>query len=276
MRPLLLFSALILVFSSCERDADIPLPEVDPTMALSCFISPGQPIEARLLRVNPVFQSGNPGGPDYITGGTVWISNGTDTSWLVEDMSGLYYREAVPQLVIAEGKTYWMGAASAGLPTVFAKCTVPRGKVTQWQVSFSTSPRGADSSYRISLAWNDRPNEDNFYRILCIKEDSGINSVSRNLFNFGTEYYNDKGRDGNLVSSMVGEILQPGSSAVVSRYISSYLVTCDLNYFRYHLSLESYTEGSPFGDPASIYSNVVNGSGCFGAYIQQHLEKKVF
>ena len=99
--------------------------------------------------------------------------------------------------------------------------------------------------------------------------------MSNYRYNFASEFYSDLGQDGKRMISGVGEFsattILPGH-----RWMSNYLITCDVNYYRYHLSLESFTDVNLFNQASSVYSNVKDGAGCFGAYMQHTYLKEVF
>ncbi|MDX5321424.1 MAG: DUF4249 domain-containing protein [Bacteroidota bacterium] len=267
---------LMIFFSSCEEDADIALPQTDPKIGLACFISPGQPIQATLVKVQPLF-SGQPiQNPSYLTNGQVFISDGNDTIELVLSSAKTHYEEGVDKLNIVEGKQYWIWAKVPLLPDVFATCLVPKSKVASFNLTYtnSLSPEG-DTAYQLALNWLDIPDELNYYRVFGEYTDSTPSFISTEMIHFTNAYYTDFDRDGSLIQSTVAN-LNTQVPSLISRNVTAGVFTCEEHYFRYHQSFQAREEGSPFIEERSLYSNVNNGVGCFGAYLSYTTQIKVF
>lgn len=270
---LLVFAFL---FASCERDADIPLPKADPKLGLFAFLSPGSPIEVMLVKVKPIFGSGPNTGPEYIPNGTIVLSDGTDTSILVLEPGGKFYVEPVPKLIIQKGRTYSVWASAPGLPSVSASCVVPKQGVNTHSINHYGSLQGDDSSFQLSMFWQDLPGQDNFYRVTAESIDSLNNSGFNSYpFGFNSNFQTDFSNDGKVLQSGIGTY-QTSPVDVRTRWVISSLITCETHYYRYHLNLETTSGGNPFVEPSSLYSNVKDGVGCFGAYIQHTDKIRIF
>ncbi len=268
--------AFALLWMSCERDAEIPLPESDPKMGLACFLSPGQPIQVYLQRVEPLFSKNPSQNALPILDAKMFFSNGFDTIQLTVKSGEQFYIDTSMSMPIKAGKSYYIWAETPLLPSVFASCTVPKNYIDTFLINYGAGSNGADSTYQISLDWMDIPGENNYYRVRAESIDSLKNGgFDGSSFSFTTHYYSDVGRDAQLIQTGIGSYSSvPGQ--VRSRHITAQLVTCDVNYFRYHLSIEEVVNGNPFVQPSSLFSNVTGGVGCFGAYIQHTYKMKVF
>ncbi|MHB1279038.1 MAG: DUF4249 domain-containing protein [Bacteroidia bacterium] len=261
---------------SCERDADIPLPKTDPKLGLFCFLSPNQPIEVVLVRVIPLFGSSGSTGPEYVLNAQVWISNGSDTSLLERKVGEDFYTETSPKVLIEQGKPYWIWAEAPGLPAVSASCTVPPDLAAGLHVNHYGSVQESDSVFHLSMIWQDIPGEENYYRIYAENIDSLSNgTTSTDVYSFNTRYYSDFGSDGETLQSGIGTYSRNPVN-VESRWIFANLITCESNYYRYHLSVETNVDGNPLLGPSSLFSNVTGGVGCFGAYLLHTDKIRIF
>ncbi|HCS19563.1 MAG TPA: hypothetical protein DIW47_03185 [Bacteroidetes bacterium] len=276
MKALWSLFLLSVLFVSCERDADIPLPKTDPKLGLFCFLSPNQPIEVVLVRVNPLFGTSGGTGPDYVLNAQVWISNGTDTSKLEREPGKDFYTEPVPTLLIEQGKEYRIWAEAPDLPAVSASCTVPLDLAGSVQANHYGSIQESDSVFHLSMIWQDIPGQENYYRIYAENIDSVSNgTTTKDVYAFNTRYYSDFGSDGEILQSGIGTYTRNPVN-VESRWILANLITCETHYYRYHLSVETNVEGNPLLGPSSLYSNVKGGVGCFGAYLQYTDKIRIF
>lgn len=276
MKAVWILLLISLVSVSCERDADIPLPKTDPKLGLFCFISPNEAIEVVLVRVNPLFGVPAGTGPDYILNAQIWISNGVDTSVLVRMPGEDFYGEASPKLTIERGKDYWIWAEAPGLPAVSASCSVPLSEAGSLKVSHYGSIQGSDSMFHLSVIWQDIPGQENYYRIYAENIDSLVgNTRISDVYQFNTLYYSDYGNNGKVLQSGIGTYSRNPTN-VQSRWILANLITCETNYYRYHLSIETNVDGNPLIGPSSLYSNVEGGVGCFGAYLLHTDKIRIF
>ena len=275
MKTLALGILAIFMMSSCTREADIELPKTDPKMAVSCFITPGAPVEVVITKVVPLYNAPPVSSIEYVHDAVVGFSDGNDTAYLVYGANNRF-RDPLNTFQIRQGQTYYLFASSPSLPSIRSFCTVPDSAVSDYTVSYQAGLEGPDSVFNMSMQWQDLPGASNYYRVQAERIDTmELGFVSANSFGFNTSYYNDFGREGEQIQTGLGSVYSTSDKAK-HRWIISFLLTCDVNYFRYHLSLESFTEINPFSEPTSLYSNIEGGLGCFGAYVQYTDKLKVF
>lgn len=275
MKRLLSILLMALMLYSCEQEADIPIPETEPKIALACFLSPEKPIQAVLTRVNPLFGQQPIPGPDFIEDAIVFIIHNEDTAVLTYNIGNFYEALSSP-FVIKKGETYRINASAPGLPNIYAECKVPIDTATDFDLMFTSAKQNEDSVFKIQLAWNDVPNEQSFYRVSASMIDStNVGAIRNYSFTFPTGFYTDLNHDNQLIFSGTGSFVA-NPNQVLTRKAKAFLITCDVNYYRYHLSLETNAKGNPFQEPISLYSNVVGGVGCFGAYIEVQREERIF
>jgi hypothetical protein len=268
--------ALLCFFlASCERDADIALPESKPKMSLACFISPNQPIQATLIPVIPVFGAQPGSKKELIPNATIGITDGIDTAFMVL-VNQSHYEVPSGALAIQAGKKYTLFAKADGFPGITASCTVPTLLPSNLQLTYSALNRAEDSLYTVQLNWLDPLAEDNYYRVEASTTDSLVSGAVRTYdYLFPTHFYSDLLHPGEAIQSGTGSYASL-PRFVGKRWVLAQLITCDVNYYRYHLSLESVAKGNPFQEPVSLYSNVDGGVGCFGAYYITTETKRIF
>ncbi|MDX5320439.1 MAG: DUF4249 domain-containing protein, partial [Bacteroidota bacterium] len=164
----ILFAAVF--FTACEKDADIPLPETKPMMALYGFLEADEQVSIRLEKVVPAF-SAQRQDPGPISGALVLLKAGDSTYVLEEDVQipGLY--QVPGGLTVKAGASYSVQASKSGYPDVKSSCVVPTYVAGDLRFDYvatvSTDP-SLDSNRRVAFYWKDEPNAKNYYRYTAI------------------------------------------------------------------------------------------------------------
>jgi len=276
MKGRFLYLLFCIGWMACEKGAEIELPNPDPKMALSCFLSPGLPVQVYLQSVEPLFSDIPTQSPSPILNAAIFFSNGSDTVQLNLKFGENFYEELGSKIPVIAGNSYYIWASAPLFPSVSSSCTVPRNYVDSFLVKYEGANNGDDSTFQLSMDWLDISNEDNYYRVRAENVDSLIGGgYEGRVFSFSTSYFNDIGKEGDIIQTGIGSY-STVTGKVRSRWITALLITCDVNYFRYHLSVEEAVNGNPFVQPSSLFSNVTGGVGCFGAYLQHTAKIQVF
>lgn len=287
MRYIIILSIVLFLFSSCERDADIPLPKSEPKMALTCFLSPDSPIKVLLVKVNPIYNTKLPEYPDFIENATVYMTDGVDTVLLtLEPTQKSYYEDLTSKLKITGGKRYWVWANAPGLPTVSASTTIPKQYIKDSDLSsqFIAYTQGSDSAYQIQVSWKDIPQTRNYYRLQPWLIDSNLSSIGFNdyllSYSSNREYVSDLDKDGQILD-FVNESYtfygnDPDRNQITTRTLLVYFLTTSEEYYKYHLSLLNYSGDSPFVNPSNRYTNIKGGFGVFAGFQMVKMYRKIF
>ncbi len=273
------FSILVLLslsLFSCTRDATIDLPEVEPSLGLSCFISPGNPIEATLVEVSPIYGTRASFSPESVSNATVYFSDGIDTILLV--FSQDKYHDPLNSMAIVPGRTYNIWAIASGYPEISASATVPTYSLPDFDVEFESFPNQGDTIYQVQCGWQDRAGEANYYRVLADLVDSANGGLLRSntLLFWSNQNVSDEGRDGQILSNYPNEGSYYGSMDAETRYVHARVLIVDEHYFKYHNTLSNYDGENPFAEPVSLYSNVKGGSGILGCFRYHEKYVRIF
>lgn len=273
------------LFASCEKEANIELPEAKPMIALTSFISPDYPVFVLLTKTTPFFNSDlNSFDYEPIPNAVVKLTDQVDTLYFDYDFVQMIYVANNPNnLRIQPGKTYHVYAEAPGLDAVSASCTVPAEYVDTNSIRVQYSQRksdnvgwgGSDSIANSVVSWADLPGT-NYYRLQALVESGTLSTVFESMeLYFVTRYFRDQ-ENVPTITSGVGEAYIQGADIYEKRDIAVTILNTDVNYYRYHRSLENADFDNPFSEPSPVFSNVKNGFGVFGAYMEVKKKVKVF
>jgi Domain of unknown function (DUF4249) len=260
------------------------LPQTDSKLVVACFISPQDTVLAAKVTETKVLIGSTGGIRDDIKDATIKLSDGTKTINLVYNVGDAYYRALPSELPIISGKTYTIAVSTPDGRKVSATTTVPLSagiKEIKLDSAKVTDDRGTNTEYSVKLIWQDKAGIANFYRGIGVfevnnKSNSGVITINSPIVDFRT--IDDKGTDGELISLTGVYQARPqggggpgggnqNQASISLRKISVALLQTDPSYYYYHASLRKQRDNNnPFAEPILLYTNVVGGFGCFGAY----------
>jgi Domain of unknown function (DUF4249) len=234
-------------------------------------------------------------------GFVVQLSDGTKTvtlPYVPGNSSGTYYdfsknsqyQLTAKQLPIVAGKTYTLKVTEKTGKVYESSCTIPQAVVLKEALKDSVENQNKNSSnkfnYIYKLSWQDTKGIDNYYAVggAYFEQYNVIVSgkPTTTLFNTSTIYFgeyngknltNDKGKDGTLITLSNSD--QRGGSyyygqnsgySLVFRRIELVLISCDKNYYDYHLAAAAFDDENPFAEPTLMPTNIKGGLGCFAGY----------
>ncbi|MET7253497.1 DUF4249 domain-containing protein [Dyadobacter jiangsuensis] len=301
MKPLSLVFILAVIVA-CETVVDnIPearLPKTASKLVVHSFISPqNAQINVAVSESTPLFP--NAGVKDnVIKTALVKISDGVNEITIPFDKASQLYSIDQSKFQIVASKTYSL-SVSDGERKVTAHCRIPGGIPVIKSYSLDTTAGGLftreDTALVLKMNWQDIPKDTNYYRVRALAEIEysvpdpvTTEKRTRNDFDFSwnevsgkSEWQSDKNLDGSLFSSPTGKVFMPTLAPVQTsdgtpkpffskcRLISVTMMVynTDVNYFKYHRSLQQRMDTeNPFTEPSVIYNNIEGGLGCFGAY----------
>jgi hypothetical protein len=215
--------------------------------------------------------------PGNLTG---FISDGTERFELAvteSDTLAKIYKLSSADIIIKEGKTYYLSVSNDRGMTAEASCTVPIKRDikievdTVQELSYNDYfGRLASISFKISIT--DWRGENNYYRMLCYYQSYGnpVYDYSSGKTDMPDIMHNDKGRDGEKILLRTLEPVGIPLDAPYrpdSSFLMIYLLNADKEYNDFHQSLLNYSSGDqPFTEPSTVYSNITGGLGIFAAY----------
>ncbi len=269
---LLFAAALILTgFTSCERDADVDLPDVPSKLALSCFISPQDTvIRAYVARSIPIFSlnNGNLSPFQPFDGATVVLSGNSTSIQLIFNQTTFMYEVPASAFPIVAGNTYSISVSAPQYQTLQAQTTVPLTAPSDFS---ATSVINIDSinypgypliTAEIDHQFTDVSGVTNYYMINATME---INDTSSSIptqhLDLARSLGDDNNRDGQLIRGGISVNTNIYYDAIGIRI---FLTTSDFDYYEFHRTIfNGSNNGDPFSEPALVHSNVTNGYGIF-------------
>jgi hypothetical protein len=267
---LAMFSAMIL-FASCETDADIPLPEVDPKIVINCFIGDElEVIKAAVFKSDPVF-SDNDGNYPYAgkveEDMYVVISNGSITAELIFNPQTEFYEVGTDVFPLVAGGNYTLTVTAPDGETVSANTTIPvnapivqSSSFTQEQIS--NDFYGEQTRVTIKQTLTDPSSSFDYYRFYYVLQDQFLTNMY-----VGEDYADDNSLDGNLLYNEHELTAYYGSDNPITS-IKAFVIRGSEEYQRFHKTVYNQSPDDPFSEPSIIYSNVDGGLGVFAGYRQ--------
>jgi hypothetical protein len=263
--------SLVVLLSSCETDADIPLPDVDPKIVVNCFIGDELTvIKAAVFKSDPVF-SDNDGNYPY-TGDVeedmyVVISNGSISVELVFNPQTEFYEVGTDVFPLIAGGNYTLTVTAPDGETVSASTTIPlnapivqSSSFTQEQIS--NDFYGEQTRVTIKQTLTDPSSSFDYYRFYYVLQDQFLTNMY-----VGEDYADDNSLDGNLLYNEHELTAYYGSDNPITS-IKAFIIRGSEEYQRFHRTVYNQSPGDPFSEPSIIYSNVDGGLGVFAGYRQ--------
>ncbi|HYG53499.1 MAG TPA: DUF4249 domain-containing protein [Flavobacteriales bacterium] len=282
-RKILTFLYTILVaflFSSCEKDANIPVPEEDPKLVVYSYISPSD----TLVRVSvsqsvPIFGNNNTGETVPVTNATVVISSPAGSHTLTYDPYLEQYSIHGDSIHVTAGQTYSLTVSAPGFETVSASTTVPQLNNFNFQVNETaahpvsvyngnTIPRWYSYNIRFTHF-----NNSDYYRVIpaYYKVYPGYPDSLEN--EYGALLYDYNKVSGGMITDNIDVYTDIVSEPHPDPYgVKLHLVISTQDYHKFHSSLQNYSYGDPFAEPSLIYTNMTNGYGIFAGYLQETVQ----
>jgi hypothetical protein len=275
-----MFFPLILiafVLAACEKEANIKLPDTQPKLSVSCFISDSTDIiKATVYWSKPVFNNTDTL-PEYPSNLTVTISGNGQTDTLLYNTEWSTYELSTDDFPLNAGVEYTLRVQAPNGETARAKTIIPAQKaiIADKSVSFTSSVDQYNNiieTYRYRITLNDISANEEFYRIMYYN-DYFIPDVP-DEFNVASNMGELFVSDNNLVDGKIytdNEVKFYGTSANISaRY--AYVIHGSEEYYRFHKSLSNYGYDNPFAEPTIVFSNVENGLGVFAGFNQVRVD----
>lgn len=275
-----MFFPLILiafVLAACEKEANIKLPDTQPKLSVSCFISDSTDIiKATVYWSKPVFNNTDTL-PEYPSNLTVTISGNGQTDTLLYNTEWSTYELSTDDFPLNAGVEYTLRVQAPNGETARAKTIIPTQKaiIADKSVSFTSSVDQYNNiveTYRYRITLNDISANEEFYRIMYYN-DYFIPDVP-DEFNVASNMGELFVSDNNLVDGKIftdNEVKFYGTSANISaRY--AYVIHGSEEYYRFHKSLSNYGYDNPFAEPTIVFSNVENGLGVFAGFNQVRVD----
>lgn len=270
MKRILIFLPVFFLLLSCERDADIELPETEPELVISCFITPQDSfIRARITRSVPVFNTSSGNAYNPVSNATVTLYGNSSSIQLTYNTINQYYEASTSVFPIIAGNEYRIDATHPSGNHAYATTVVPLNPPAGFQCSATDTVRGSDpwNSYtesRFEYSFNDPAGQQDFYRFMVYNRLYDSLAMDTTLDKSGWEIHDDANADGTNITHHA--TMWHGFTGTELVGYNVWLLHCNYDYYMFHRSIYNYSGGGdPFSEPTQIYSNVTDGLGIFAA-----------
>jgi hypothetical protein len=251
--PLLFIVILVLislVSLSCEKIVDIDLNSSDPHIVIEGTLSDSSPWCLVELSQTVNFDETNTFPP--ISGALITLHDDVGNTELIPEYKPGTYEASTMQGV--PGRIYTLTVAIDGKEYI-ATSIVP-SPVNIESLTVFTRHIGRDNSNGINVYFQDKANENNYYRIIVARN----GDIQPDIF-----IYDDRVQDGNLMTASINateNIFRTGE------LLSVYLQCIDKGVYDYFRTIRLARGGGPqAASPANPISNFSNGAlGYFSAY----------
>jgi hypothetical protein len=275
MKNLLLIMSSLFLFSSCEKEVKLNLPETKSLPVMYSYICPSDSlISLKLLYSSPLYSSNEIDIMASVPDGDVRISSTQGTAQLIFNQVSGYYELPTTAYPLIPGQTYRMTVVTSKGEVAMAETQVPYATIPINKVSVQTIPEAYQTSDRIEASFTDEPGTVNYYRLaaLHLYAYSGTNMLEEDTRI--SALYTDINHDGEEAFLAERYYKISGGIYYSSEAYDVFLYNCSQSYYNFYKSLNNYSGNNPFSEPSLIYSNVTGGLGCFGAYTKSVLRSK--
>ncbi len=252
------------LLTSCEKEANVKLPETKPLPVLFSYISPQDTlIRVKLTMSQPLYGTASGDISDPVTNATIILSSTQGNITLLYNNQSGYYEAMSNTYPIYYGATYKLGVTLANGSFAEAETTVPGNIIPILNASAEALTVNNMPQTRFKLNFNDDGSTVNYYRVSVLGieynfpldtffSETGIRAIYTDLNNNGKNMeVSFENYGGNNLGQIGYDI---------------YLLNCNKDYFQFYKSIFNYQNGNPFAEPSLIYSNVKGGFGVFSAY----------
>lgn len=277
---LTIFFFIIVLFSSCEKDITVDLPEATSKVVVDGYVETGQPVYVILSRNAAYFAPIDPNTVNiFETGAAVIVNNGTIDDTLTEltqfmglDLRGVY----ISTHMIGEvNKQYTLTVSTTRAEHLSAVTNLPQPVPLDsvWFKIQETIPDNDSLGY-LWATLHDPDTLNNCYRWLVKRVDKDSSFLPPIGSSFDDKFFNGTTFDFAYNRASVFNSTAPDDNNDEAGFYkkgdSIIVKWCAVSRSTYEFWRDAETQvsnnGSPFASPSAIKSNVNGGLGLFAAY----------
>jgi len=285
MKKIFALSLIAAFISSCTKPAGIKLPDQEKKLVVTCLISPNdsKPVTAVVRLSDPKFTSDTTHYTDEVTNATVVMNDGTNSIILTYKADHNCYESASPSaVVISEGKTYHLTVTTPDGKYANASTTVPVGLLSVKSFDVFLKDTSYNSiNYDAHAEVDDIANQTNYVCLIYSNIFDTRSMIPGQTYDSnGYDEYSFFDSDERISKSSYISTYKSGNiysqDTMFHAFVHLNALNCSKEFYLYQNSLQNAgNQDNPFADPALIYTNMVNGFGCFGAYTLKVQSKQV-
>ncbi len=252
-----------LFLTSCEKDAEIDLPEVDPELVVSSFISAEKDsIQLKLLWTSPIYNNSNNKNKSEPNADVAIYKNGNKYLLQYDANSETYYKAINTD--IGDDFSLKINYKDKVLES---KCRIV--EEPKYTIEYLGSRNKDNDGYsglihEIKIVCNNTQ-ETNYYRLNFAFKYLGYYQQAYTT----NEFYTISNGESKTIS-IQGDYNENADSLIVI------VINSDEHYYRYHTTVKNYSGGGDFfTEPGIIYNNIENGIGIFSSYYRKTSSIKI-
>ncbi len=264
MKKYIFIILLIPLIFSCEKRANIDIPNSKPELVTACFAGANEDtIRLKLAWSSPIYYTSKTN-LESESSATVILSKGNQHYNMKWDSIGSQY--IATNTFFKENDVLKLDI-SYQTHKVKASCTIP--SKPQYEMKYKGVEDVSNSDYISHMLVYNFTNKstasNSYYRILFLGyyfDKSSQKVYSSNLYN----------SESDLLSLVAGESkeIKVYYDSYGSYYrldsVKYYIIHCSNDYYKYHKSVYNYSGDDFFVEPSIIYNNVEGGLGIFSSY----------
>ncbi len=301
---ILIFLFVTMGFTSC-RDffvsevENIKFPGSESQLVVNIFISPQDSvIRVFVERSIPYVRKSNVATEPVGNTARVYIAaENTDYLQLSYDFDYKHYRISTRDFPVVENKKYRIRIETPKGEFARAECIIPAFRISDFEFSDLVYQQDQWGNNMAQFDWKFRANAasgSQFFRtgaynvhydvfsdgkggktiigpqIMELWVDKGITLFAdekRGTYSFRAQYHGNPGSNKTFSARLASS--NEGNSIVSVDSIFVYVIESDMNYYRYHKSINDYFyygDDFPFSESVHIFTNIEGGLGIFGGY----------
>lgn len=251
------------ILISCEKEANIKLPEVKPMPVIFCYLSPSDTIIILNLSMSqPLFEKQNQSNYESVKDAKVILYSAQGNISLIYNSTYDNYRASTTSYPIIAGRTYKLVVTLNNGDVAEAETTVPDKSMQILSASVQTITTNNNEFQRFKISFQDDVGQTNYYRVAMATIQSYVPNDTTYSETGIRNTYTDANKNGQLMEVSFDSYFPSnyGSAAYMI-----YLLNTDKDYYLLHNSLRNYQEGNPFAEPSLVYTNIKGGLGVFAS-----------
>jgi len=264
MKYIIIILLSIFILSSCEKNANIDMPDQDPELVVAGFIAPNtDTLRLKLIWTIPIYNHtvGNEDLYENETNANVsFISNGNTINLKYDTAQRCY---------ITTNANYNIGDVVDMSIKYNDRAELTATSIIPSEPLFDLKYLGVKS-----INHDDYIETHAEFDFKCLGKDP-INYYRINM----TSYLTQSGiyiiKDNMYMGDYEFLKMEPNASVKISSYMHDnniidsvryYVINCSEEYYKYHMSVKNYQGDDFFVEPSLIYDNVENGLGNFSSF----------
>ncbi len=264
MRNISIIILSILLFASCEKNANIEIPNDEPELVVAGFIAPHEDtLRLKLSWTTPIYNHTiDYSGEYYNNEANADVNYTVNGNTIKLNYDTLWKCYMAINANLNTGDEVELSIKYNDHEEMTSKATVPFDP--EYSIEYIGMKKLSHGDYEETYAQFDfkclASKPLNYYRIKMMAHYTENGYVyNRELYMYENEYIAMGPNTSVILSPYFPEYVQLDS-------VRYYVINCSEEYYKYHTSVGDYQGDDLFSEPSIIYDNIENGIGVFSGY----------